>query len=73
MMDTNRAVHFLSLLGCQVSREAVLEAERLICRQLQFAITSIEPLTFVETLLEVLGGDVDTVWSLSCLSVRLPL
>lgn len=58
-MDTETAVHFLHLLGCEVSREAVLEAELLICRELQFAITVTEPLTFVETLLEVLGENRD--------------
>lgn len=57
-IDTETAVHFLHSLGYKVSREAVKEAELLVCRELQFAINAVEPLTYVETLLEVLGENI---------------
>lgn len=52
-------MHFLHSVGCEVSRQTVLEAELLVCRELHFAVHAPDPLTFVETLLEVLGEKPD--------------
>ncbi|XP_075896673.1 cyclin N-terminal domain-containing protein 1 isoform X2 [Nelusetta ayraudi] len=58
-INNETAVHFLHSVGCEVSRQAVLEAELLVCRELHFALHAPDPLTFVETLLEVLGEKPD--------------
>ncbi|XP_075896675.1 cyclin N-terminal domain-containing protein 1 isoform X4 [Nelusetta ayraudi] len=60
-INNETAVHFLHSVGCEVSRQAVLEAELLVCRELHFALHAPDPLTFVETLLEVLGHNVPSV------------
>lgn len=54
-INNETALHFLHSVGCEASRQTVLEAELLVCRELQFALHAPDPLTFVETLLEVLG------------------
>lgn len=54
-INNETALHFLHSVGCEVSRQTVLEAELLVCRELQFTLNAPDPLTFVETLLEVLG------------------
>lgn len=48
-------MHFLHSVGCRVSKQTVVKAELLVCRELQFILNAPDPLTFVETLLEVLG------------------
>lgn len=58
-INNEAALHFLLSVGCEASRQTVLEAELLVCRELQFALHAPDPLTFVETLLEVLGEKPD--------------
>ena len=55
MIDTDTAVHFLNSVGLSVSKQAVLESELMVFKELEFRLSVPNPLTYVETLLEVLG------------------
>lgn len=55
MIDTSTAVCFLHLLGLSVSKKTVLESELMVFKGLEFRLDYPNPLTSVETLLEVLG------------------
>ncbi|XP_004080647.1 cyclin N-terminal domain-containing protein 1 isoform X1 [Oryzias latipes] len=55
MIDTGTAVSFLHLLGLSVSKKTILESELMVFKGLEFKLIYPNPLTSVETLLEVLG------------------
>uniref|UniRef100_A0A3Q3XQJ4 Cyclin N-terminal domain-containing protein n=1 Tax=Mola mola TaxID=94237 RepID=A0A3Q3XQJ4_MOLML len=60
-IDNNTAVHFLRSVGHSVSKETVLESELLVLKGLEFRLTTPNPLTYVEVLLEVLGHNESSV------------
>lgn len=55
MIDNNTAVHFLHSVDCTVSKQALLESELMVLKGLKFRLNVLNPLTYVEILLEVLG------------------
>lgn len=55
MIDINAAVRFLRSIGVSASKQTVLEFELMVFKGLEFSLTVINPLTYVEILLEVLG------------------
>lgn len=55
IIDNSAAVCFLHSVGHSVSKQTVLESELKVCKELEFALNAPNPLTYVETLLEVLG------------------
>lgn len=55
VIDNSAAVRFLHSVGHSVSKQTVLESELKICKELDFTLNAPNPLTYVETLLEVLG------------------
>lgn len=57
MIDNNTAVHFLHSVGfgCTVSKQTLLESELMVLKGLKFRLNVLNPLTYVEILLEVLG------------------
>ncbi|XP_024141569.1 cyclin N-terminal domain-containing protein 1 isoform X2 [Oryzias melastigma] len=61
MIDTSTAVCFLHLLGLSVSKKTVLESELMVFKGLEFRLDYPNPLTSVETLLEVLGHNEPSV------------
>lgn len=48
-------MRFLNSVGHSVSKQTVLESELMVLKGLEFRLNSPNPLTYVETLLEVLG------------------
>lgn len=48
-------MRFLHSVGHSVSKQTVLESELMVCKELDFTLNAPNPLTYVETLLEVLG------------------
>uniref|UniRef100_A0A3Q4GFY1 Cyclin N-terminal domain containing 1 n=1 Tax=Neolamprologus brichardi TaxID=32507 RepID=A0A3Q4GFY1_NEOBR len=61
MIDNNTAVHFLHSVGCTVSKQALLESELMVLKGLKFRLNVLNPLTYVEILLEVLGHNEPSV------------
>ncbi|RVE59950.1 hypothetical protein OJAV_G00192780 [Oryzias javanicus] len=61
MIDTSMAVCFLHFLGLSVSKKTVLESELMVFKGLEFRLNFPNPLTYVETLLEVLGHNEPSV------------
>ncbi|MBN3276631.1 CNTD1 protein, partial [Polyodon spathula] len=55
IVDNSTAVKFLQCLGYSYTKETLLESELNILKTLNFYISVPNPLTYVETLLEVLG------------------
>ncbi|MGH0166431.1 UNVERIFIED_CONTAM: hypothetical protein FKN15_050791 [Acipenser sinensis] len=55
IVDNSTAVKFLQSLGYSYNKETLLESELKILKTLNFYINIPNPLTYVETLLEVLG------------------
>lgn len=55
MIDNNTAVHFLHSVSCTVSKQTLLESELMVLKGLKFRLNVLNPLTYVEILLEVLG------------------
>ncbi|KAM9716448.1 cyclin N-terminal domain-containing protein 1 [Menidia menidia] len=55
MISSSAAVRFLHSAGLTVSKQTVMESELMICKTLSFRLNVLNPLTCVETLLEVLG------------------
>uniref|UniRef100_A0A7N9AMA7 Vacuolar protein-sorting-associated protein 25 n=1 Tax=Mastacembelus armatus TaxID=205130 RepID=A0A7N9AMA7_9TELE len=55
IINNNTAVHFLQSVGHSVSKPILLESELMILKGLEFRLNVPNPLTYVESLLEVLG------------------
>ncbi|KAM3592211.1 uncharacterized protein V6R79_014800 [Siganus canaliculatus] len=61
MTDNNIAVRFLESVGLSVSKQALLASELMVLKGLEFQLNASNPLTYVETLLEVLGRNEPSV------------
>ncbi|XP_005725934.1 cyclin N-terminal domain-containing protein 1 isoform X1 [Pundamilia nyererei] len=61
MIDNNTAVHFLHSVSCTVSKQTLLESELMVLKGLKFRLNVLNPLTYVEILLEVLGHNEPSV------------
>ncbi|XP_013887591.1 cyclin N-terminal domain-containing protein 1 [Austrofundulus limnaeus] len=61
MIDSNAAVRFLQSIGVTVSKQTVLEFELMVFKCLEFSLNVLNPLTYVEMLLEVLGHNEPTI------------
>ncbi|XP_072229598.1 cyclin N-terminal domain-containing protein 1 [Leuresthes tenuis] len=55
MINSSTAVRFLHSVGLSVSKQTVLESELMVFKTLEFNLNVLNPLTYVEILLEVLG------------------
>uniref|UniRef100_A0A8D3BQ56 Vacuolar protein-sorting-associated protein 25 n=1 Tax=Scophthalmus maximus TaxID=52904 RepID=A0A8D3BQ56_SCOMX len=55
IITNSTAVHFLHSVGLSVSKQTLFESEMMILKGLEFRLNSPNPLTYVESLLEVLG------------------
>ncbi|XP_056153713.1 cyclin N-terminal domain-containing protein 1 [Lampris incognitus] len=60
-IDNNTAVQFLHSMGLSVSKQILMESELMILKGLEFRLNTLNPLTYVETLLEVLGHNESSV------------
>ncbi|XP_069560799.1 cyclin N-terminal domain-containing protein 1 [Brachyistius frenatus] len=55
MIDNITAARFLHSVGHSVSKQTIIESELLVLKGLEFRLNVLNPLTYVEILLEVLG------------------
>ncbi|MEQ2224065.1 hypothetical protein ILYODFUR_003605 [Ilyodon furcidens] len=55
MIDTSTAVQFLHSLGLSVSKQTLLESELMVFKGLEYRLNVLNPLMYVEVILEVLG------------------
>ncbi|KAM4715194.1 cyclin N-terminal domain-containing protein 1 [Anableps anableps] len=55
MIDTSTAVQFLHSLGLSVSKQTLLESELMVFKGVEYRLNVLNPLTYVEVILEVLG------------------
>ncbi|KAM8836736.1 cyclin N-terminal domain-containing protein 1 isoform 2-T3 [Spinachia spinachia] len=55
IIDNNTAVGFLHSVGHTASKQTLLESELMVLKGLEFRLNALNPLTYVEILLEVLG------------------
>ncbi|CAJ1080099.1 cyclin N-terminal domain-containing protein 1 [Xyrichtys novacula] len=55
MIDNNTAVQFLHTMGLSVSKQEVINSELMVLKGLEFRLHALNPLSYVEILLEVLG------------------
>lgn len=55
MIEASTAVQVLHSLGLRVSKQTLLESELMVFKGLEYRLNVLNPLTYVEVILEVLG------------------